>query len=93
MTEASHVPGAPWHKVFKVDNTPQALIPYALALDSKPGSITKEQADQIAEEERELATPRIRAHKVVGWGRNWPPTAVSNLSWTRRPRLSLAPGT
>jgi hypothetical protein len=53
MSEVSHVPGEPWHKVFKVDKRPQALIPYALVLDSQPDSITKEQADQIDEEERE----------------------------------------
>ena len=54
MTDVSHVPGAPWHRVYEVEKRHQALIPYELALDDKPDSITKEQAEQIAEEEREL---------------------------------------
>lgn len=53
MSEASHLRGQPWHQVFKVEKKPQALIPYVLALDSMPGSITREQADEIALEERE----------------------------------------
>lgn len=55
ISEVSHLRGEPWHKIFKVNNTPQALIPYALALDpEKSDSITIEQAELIAEEEREL---------------------------------------
>ncbi len=53
MTEATHLAGEPWHHVFKVERRPQAEIPYRLALDEKPGSITAEQADQIEREERE----------------------------------------
>lgn len=55
MTDVTHVKGAPWHQVYVVEARHQALIPYALALDGKSGSITAEQADEIAEEEREVA--------------------------------------
>lgn len=55
MTEVTHLAGQPWHQVFEVENRPQTLIPYELALDSKPDSITREQAELIAEEAREVA--------------------------------------
>ncbi|WP_426749866.1 Panacea domain-containing protein [Myxococcus sp. Y35] len=55
MTEVTHLANTPWHQVFEVENSPQALIPYTLALDSKPGSITKEQAKLIDEEAWEAA--------------------------------------
>lgn len=55
MKEASHLPELPWHRVYEVEKQHLAQIPYALALDSKPGSITKEQAELIAEEAREVA--------------------------------------
>lgn len=54
MTEASHLPGQPWHQVYEVEKRHQAPIPYGLALDNKPGSISKEQAELIDEEQREL---------------------------------------
>lgn len=54
MSDVSHLKGQPWHRVYKVENKPQARIPYELALDSEPGSISKEQADRIAEEMREV---------------------------------------
>ncbi len=53
MSEVSHLPRQPWHQVYVVEKRKQQEIPYALALDDKPGAITKEQADLIAEEERE----------------------------------------
>lgn len=53
MSEASHLRGQPWHQVYEVEKRPQAVIPYVLALDSRPGSISREQADEIAREERE----------------------------------------
>lgn len=52
MSEVSHLPGQPWHQVYEVERKHQERIPYTLALDSKPGSITKDQEEQIAEEER-----------------------------------------
>jgi uncharacterized phage-associated protein len=55
MTEVTHLKGRPWHQVYEVEMRHQAQIPYALALDDKPGSLTKEQADTITEEEREVA--------------------------------------
>lgn len=55
MTMASHAMGQAWHQVFEVEKRSQALIPYSLALDSKPGSITQEQAEMIEEEAREAA--------------------------------------
>lgn len=55
MTDVTHARGTLWKQIYEIEKRPQALIPYERALDGKPGSITKEQADQIAEEERELA--------------------------------------
>ena len=55
MVEVTHLVGQPWHQIFEVDKRQQALIPYELALDSEPGSITREQADLIAGEAREGA--------------------------------------
>jgi uncharacterized phage-associated protein len=55
MTEVTHLPSQPWHRVFEVEKRPNAPIPYTLALDSKEGSITKEQAELIEEEAREAA--------------------------------------
>ncbi|NVJ28679.1 SocA family protein [Myxococcus sp. AM011] len=55
MTEVTHHKSAPWYRVFEVEKRPDALIPYLLALDSKAGSITREQAELIAEEAREAA--------------------------------------
>ena len=54
MTEVSHLPGQPWHQIYEIENRPQAPIPYGLALDGKPGSLSLEQAELIAEEQREL---------------------------------------
>ncbi len=56
-TDAESMPnGAPWHQVYVLDAQPKAVIPYELALDSSPGSITKEQADMIAAEDSAAAT-------------------------------------
>lgn len=54
MSEVSHLPGRPWHQVYKIEKRPQAPIPYTLAIDSSPGSISREQAELISEEQREL---------------------------------------
>jgi uncharacterized phage-associated protein len=54
MSDASHFLGQPWRQVYKIEGKHQGLIAYKLALDSKPGSITKEQAAQIEEEAREV---------------------------------------
>jgi hypothetical protein len=55
MIKSAHEVGDPWHQVYEVQGRRQDQIPYALALDStKPGSITKEQADLIAAEARIL---------------------------------------
>ena len=53
MSEVSHLAGQPWHLVFEVEKHPQSMIPYELALDGQPGSITREVAEMIAEEARE----------------------------------------
>jgi len=51
----TQAPGGPWHQTYWANwPKPQAVIPYRLALDSRPDSITTEQADIIEEEEREL---------------------------------------
>lgn len=55
MSEVSHLRGRPWHQIYKVEKRPQALIPYPLALDDRPDSITKERAEEIEEEARALA--------------------------------------
>jgi len=55
MVEVTHLAGRPWHEIFELQKRPQAQIPYELALDGKQGSITKEQADLIAAEAREVA--------------------------------------
>jgi uncharacterized phage-associated protein len=55
MSEVSHLRGQPWHRIYTVENKPRALIPYTLALDGRPDSVTREQADEIEAEARELA--------------------------------------
>jgi uncharacterized phage-associated protein len=59
MSDVSHLRdqpwGRPWHQIYKVEKRPQALIPYTLALDDRPDSITREQAEEIEEEARALA--------------------------------------
>jgi len=55
MTDVTHARGTLWHQIYEIEKRPQALIPFERALDGKPNSVTKEQAEQIAEEERELA--------------------------------------
>lgn len=52
MTDLTHKRGTPWQQVYEVEKRPQALIPYALALDGKPDSITKEQAEEIEHDDR-----------------------------------------
>jgi uncharacterized phage-associated protein len=53
--DGGHAHGRPWHEIYEVRNQPQELIPYSLALDSRPDSISSEQAALIEEEEREWA--------------------------------------
>lgn len=55
MSEISHLAGSPWHQVYEVERKPQAPIPYILAIDDRPGSITRDQAKLIDEEEQESA--------------------------------------
>ena len=55
MTLASHAVGLPWRRIYEIEKMPQALIPYELALDGKPGSVTAEQAKEIEEEARAVA--------------------------------------
>lgn len=55
MSEVSHLRGRPWHRIYEVENRHQALIPYTLALDGSPGSVTEEEAKEIEVEARELA--------------------------------------
>lgn len=55
MTDASHEHDLPWRQVYVVEKKPNGVIPFKLALKSKkPGSITEEQADQVALEAREV---------------------------------------
>lgn len=54
MSDASHFSGQPWRQVYEIEGKHWGAIPYRLALDSKPGSITEEQAEQIDEEAREV---------------------------------------
>lgn len=55
MTEVSHLRGQPWHQVYEVERRAQAVIPYELALDGTAGSISKEEAEEIEREAREVA--------------------------------------
>jgi len=55
MTAVSHMVGSPWDQVFNGQGKHYDQIPFRLALDSKLGSITKEQADIIDEELNEAA--------------------------------------
>lgn len=62
MIEVTHLKNQPWHQVYEVQKRIQAPIPYKLALDGTPGSITEELADLIALEEREaraLSCPHL----------------------------------
>ena len=53
MSDSSHLPGQPWRQVYEIERKHQGPIAYKLALDSRPGSITEAQADQIDEDARE----------------------------------------
>lgn len=56
MTDASHVRGAPWDQIYRIEGRHQAPIPYDLALDDdRPGTVTKERADEIEREARAVA--------------------------------------
>jgi hypothetical protein len=55
MKIASHAVGLPWRQIYEVEGRRQALIPYALALDDRPDSVTKERADEIEREARAVA--------------------------------------
>lgn len=55
MIDVTHVRGSPWHQVYVGEGNRQAPIPYSLALDDRPDSITKEQAEEIELEARERA--------------------------------------
>ena len=55
MKIASHAVGLPWRQIYEVEGRRQALIPYDLALDDRPGSITKERADELQQEARAVA--------------------------------------
>ncbi|KAB2896582.1 MAG: hypothetical protein F9K40_14240 [Kofleriaceae bacterium] len=52
MTIATHAVGLPWHQVYEVEGRHWDAISYALALDSKPGSVTEEHAEEIELESR-----------------------------------------
>lgn len=56
MTDASHARGEPWDQIYRIEGRRQALIPYDLALDDdRPGTVTKEWADEIEREARAAA--------------------------------------
>jgi uncharacterized phage-associated protein len=54
MSEATHLRGQPWDRVRNKEKRPLAEIPYSFALDSTADSITKEQLNQIEEEQTEM---------------------------------------
>ncbi len=53
MTQASHDRDQPWHEVYEVRKEHQAEIPYQLALDGSEESLTVEEAEAVAEEQRD----------------------------------------
>jgi uncharacterized phage-associated protein len=55
MKLASHAVGLPWRQIYEVEGRLQALIPYDLALDDRPDSVTKERVDEIELEARAVA--------------------------------------
>lgn len=54
MIAVTHDRHGPWKQVYIAEGKPR-FIPYSLALNDQPGSITKEQAEEIEAEARELA--------------------------------------
>jgi uncharacterized phage-associated protein len=55
MSEISHLPATPWHRVYEVEKRKGAVIPYLLALDDKQGSISRERAEELEAEAESLA--------------------------------------
>ena len=53
MVESSHLPNHPWDKTLKAKGE-KAEIDYILALDSKPGSISLEEAEERVQDRKAL---------------------------------------
>jgi uncharacterized phage-associated protein len=53
MTQASHERDQPWFEVYEVRKRHQAEIPYLLALDGSEESLTEEEANAIANEQKD----------------------------------------
>lgn len=47
MSDVTHARKTPWHQIAIVENRPQAVIPYKLALDGRPGSVTEDIASEL----------------------------------------------
>lgn len=54
MSTSSHEAGTPWHQIFVVEKKENGQIPFLLSIDGKAGSITREQAELIENESKEL---------------------------------------
>ena len=54
MTEISHNRNGPWYRVFQKESNPQGSIPYEYILDNSSESISKEEAEEIDREEKEM---------------------------------------
>ena len=51
--DSSRAAAAAWHQVHEIEKRPNAEISYLLALDGKPGAITRDQAEAIAADLKE----------------------------------------
>lgn len=56
MTDVIHERGSLWDLIYKVEKKHQERLPFERGLDGKPGTITKQEAVQIADEAEELAS-------------------------------------
>ena len=54
MTDISHDVDGPWHRVFRQENKRQGYIPYEYILDHSSVSKSKEEAEEIDREDKEM---------------------------------------
>lgn len=54
MTEISHNRKGPWYKVFKEEKNKQGAIPYKYILDMSSESISKEEAEEVDQEDKDM---------------------------------------
>ena len=54
MAAAGHDKKGPWQRALKEKARPRQIIPYEHALDNSPGSVSKEEAGEIAGENAEM---------------------------------------